>query len=768
MPNAPSVFTRPLSFILLLNAAGSAFAAPPVLTNLSPRGGERGKPIEVTVAGANLTPQTRLLLPFKATTTPLPDPKPNPAQIRFQVVIDPAVPPGAYPVRVATDDGVSSLALFSVDVLPTVLELEDNSTFDKAQKVAPPVVVDGQCAGGDVDYFRFPAHKGQRFVIEAESARLGSGVLPQLRVTDDRQRLIAADDTQALQGDARVVFTAAADGDYVVEISDTRYKGGAPPHYRLRIADYDVIEEVFPLGGRRGAATTFSLRGPGLAPDLQLTRTLDDGPFRGMASLSPDAPVRPGAPPLRLAVGDLPERIWEKPSGADPRALDVLPPLTINSRLDRPGDVDRCQFAVAPGERYRIAIEAADLGSRLDGVLRVTDAAGTQLAVVDDVDLPAAPGQPAAKTPDPSLDFTVPAGVTLLRLEVRDQRGRGGVNFGYRLTIEPTAADFVVRQPVSEVNVPRGGSALLTVPVVRRGYNGPLQVTVPGLPPGVTVQGGEVPAGATAAVLTLSAEGSAALPAGMVELTLEGRATEPGRDIRRVGEQRLPYGIPLTLSHFALGLTAIEPFAVTGPPTIELVKGYPSTVSVRLVRAKDLGALPILATATDPRTPPAGFTITPSQPTAEATAMFTITAGAAAPEGAMDLALEAKGKVANVDRTVEGPALKVTVLRPFELQLAAPTLSLAPGQTVALRGKIVRQHVFKEAVQLKLDGLPAGVTLVAPPAAVPADKSDFEIMLKVDATAAPAPAALSLTGSTTLAGAAYALPAATVQGTVGK
>ena len=39
----------------------------------------------------------------------------------------------------------------------------------------------------------------------------------------------------------------------------------------------------------------------------------------------------------------------------------------------------------------------------------------------------------------------------------------------------------------------------------------------------------------------------------------------------------------------------------------------------------------------------------------------------------------------------------------------------------------MRQPVFKEAVQLKLDGLPAGVTLAAPPMAVAGDKSDFEI-----------------------------------------
>src|SRR5262249_10189919 len=206
--------------------------------------------------------------PFKATQAVLPDAKPNPAQVRIQLTPDAGVPVGVYPLRLITEDGVSAPFFFSIDPFPTVKEIEDNNSFDKAQKVPFPCVVDGQCAGGDVDHFRFPAKKGQRVVAETLSARLGSGVLPQLRVTDDRQRLVAADDTQALQGDARVIFMAPADGEYVVELSDTRYRGGNPPHYRLRIGDYDVVDEVFPLGGRRATTVAVTLRGGHLAAGL--------------------------------------------------------------------------------------------------------------------------------------------------------------------------------------------------------------------------------------------------------------------------------------------------------------------------------------------------------------------------------------------------------------------------------------------------------------------------------------------------------------------
>src|SRR5262249_42518601 len=155
-------------------------AAPPSLSNISPRGAMRGKDVEITISGANLSSQTRLLLPFPATQKRLTDAKPNPTQARFQLAIDPSVPLGIYPVRVGTEEGVSSLFFFSVDAFPNVQEIEDNDTFEKAQRVAIPVIISGQCAGGDLDYYRFTAKRSQRIVVETEAARLGSGVSPQI------------------------------------------------------------------------------------------------------------------------------------------------------------------------------------------------------------------------------------------------------------------------------------------------------------------------------------------------------------------------------------------------------------------------------------------------------------------------------------------------------------------------------------------------------------------------------------------------------------
>src|SRR5262245_8555239 len=195
-----------LCLCLIALAPAALHAAPPTLTNVAPRGLERGKAVELTLQGTNLTPQTRLHLPFAATQEPIADPKPNPAQAKLRVTVPADTPLGVYPMRALTDEGVSAIAWLAGDTFPNAAEVEENNTPDKAQKLTLPVVVNGQCGGGDVDFFRFPGKKGQRLVIETEAARLGSGVVPHLRLTDDRLRFLMADDSQPVQGDCRLIF----------------------------------------------------------------------------------------------------------------------------------------------------------------------------------------------------------------------------------------------------------------------------------------------------------------------------------------------------------------------------------------------------------------------------------------------------------------------------------------------------------------------------------------------------------------------------------
>ena len=169
------------------------------------------------------------------------------------------------------------------------------------------------------------------------------------------------------------------DGDYVVEISDSRYQGAGRPVYRLVIGAVPMAEEVYPLGGRAGETIGLELRGGTLA-GVQVAAAILNAPF-GTDIFQPritgcmigvTAPAErdldfESMPPL--VVSSYPE--LREP--ADPSAPPVraVAPVVFNGRIDPPGDEDRFALAVTPGSRVRIKVQAYELGSALDAVLRV-------------------------------------------------------------------------------------------------------------------------------------------------------------------------------------------------------------------------------------------------------------------------------------------------------------------------------------------------------------------------------------------------------------
>ena len=83
-----------------------------------------------------------------------------------------------------------------------------------------------------------------------------------------------------------------------------------------------------------------------------------------------ELPLKPGAAAPEAAIGDYPERSWEKHGGDDPKRLDIVAPITVNGRLEAKGDVDRFQLPVSPGQKYRFTVQASFAPARtFDGVL---------------------------------------------------------------------------------------------------------------------------------------------------------------------------------------------------------------------------------------------------------------------------------------------------------------------------------------------------------------------------------------------------------------
>src|SRR5260370_1188149 len=98
---------------------------------------------------------------------------------------------------------------------------------------------------------------------------------------------------------------------------------------------------------------------------------------------------------------------------------------------------------------------------------------------------PTAKSWPA--TTDAGLDFTVPAD-GIYQLVVSDMAGKSGSRAAiYRLVVRRPATDFNLQLAVTRVGVHLGGKFDLAVNAVRTGgFQGPIALTVKGLPAGIS------------------------------------------------------------------------------------------------------------------------------------------------------------------------------------------------------------------------------------------------------------------------------------------
>jgi hypothetical protein len=523
--------------VLLLLAAGAA--AQPVITDLQPRGAQRGRPFTLTVIGRDLGEGSRIESTLPATFTPIGTEK-GVMGASFLVELKSEAAVGVYPVRVVTAYGISNIQLFAIGAFPEFLEEESlpgalpntNDTIETAQALPPgPLTVNGKLRGPERDVYRISAKAGEKRVIEVEARRCGSAIDPEIELEDAGGKVLARSEDAALIGlDARLEYTFPRDGYYYVVVHDARFSTQAANFYRLKIGSYPYPQEVFPLGGRRGERVDVSLGTQKVTADL---RDVPPGLHQIFINL-PDSP----AMPVPFAVGDAPEVL-------EPVTAPVTAPVTINGRLSKPGEVDRYQIQATPGEALTFRIQARELEtSKLMAVISIFDPKGVKLGQAGD--------EPLAEdvynvnqsrtAGDPELAIQVPPDAHSVTVTVEDLARRGGPAYGYRLSVLKGGQDIRVILNTAYVNVPAGGSVAVPVAVERHGFDGDVHLRVANAPPGLRVEGGTVVALApmkegyrtrnSPGVLILTADPDVHLEGS--QLTVEGVARLPdGSEIAR-------------------------------------------------------------------------------------------------------------------------------------------------------------------------------------------------------------------------------------------
>jgi hypothetical protein len=244
-------------------------------------------------------------------------------------------------------------------------EVEPNDSPTTAQHVTLPVSIHGSIArAGDVDYYRFEAKAGQEVGVQAVTSAIGSKLDPVLLLTDACGRALA-ESTSGVLG-----YRCPQAGSYALGIRDREYRGGADMPYRLNIGDLPIITAVFPLGLRRGTEAEVAVEGVNLGPTrtLKIKAAADAVPG---TRLSVSLTTPHGAPLSKpsLVVGEFPEV-------GSPHGAVLTAPVTANGRISEPGTAEAWRFHAKRGQRLILEVNARRLGSPMDSVIEVLDAAG--------------------------------------------------------------------------------------------------------------------------------------------------------------------------------------------------------------------------------------------------------------------------------------------------------------------------------------------------------------------------------------------------------
>jgi hypothetical protein len=288
-----------------------------------------------------------------------------------------------------------------------------------------------------------------------------------------------------------------------------------------------------------------------------------------------------------FAVDTLPECFSRKPNNSKATAQWVTLPIIVNGRIDKPGQWDVFRFNGGAGDEIVAEVIARRLDSPLDSVLKLTDAAGNQLAFNDDYEDKGAGLQ--TQYADSYLRVTLPAAGAYY-LYLGDAQHQGGPEYAYRLRLGPPRPDFALRLVPSSLSVRRGMSVPFTIYALRRdGFSNEIKLALKDAPPGFTLSGGTVPADKDQARVTLMAP--TASEEHFFDLSVEGRALIEGHPVVHPAipaenmMQAFAYRHLVSSKELKVSLTDRPPlrfaFKILDPTPVKIPAGGTTEVRVR-------------------------------------------------------------------------------------------------------------------------------------------------------------------------------------------
>ncbi len=730
-----------LTYLALSLASPSALAADPVLTTMQPNGHQRGTEVVAHFGGARLGDAEGILLYREGVEVKEVKPTGD-NQVEVKLAIAANCPLGFHGVRVRTATGISNLQTFSIGALPEIEEKEPNNDFGNPQPIELGCTVNGIITNEDVDYFVVQAGKGQRITVELEGVRLGmppgNGTFfdPFVAILDAKRfELARCDDIAALQQDCLCQIVAMEDGEFVIEVRESSYGGNDQCKYRLHVGEFPRPTAVLPCGGRAGETLAVRWIGDALG-EWTSSVTIPTGAESEHEFFAQDDRGMTPAP-IRIRVNDLANVMEVEPNDGADAATTFTAPAALNGAIGQPGDVDVFKFAAKKGETYDVRVFARQtLRSPLDAVLAITRSNGAGVGGNDD-----------SGGPDSYLRFQAPEDDEY-RVIIRDQLAGGAPNFVYRAEIAPVTASLTLSLPERiqydpvTVSVPRNNRMAVMLNAARANFGGDLNMTLEGLPPGITA-GPVVMAANLSSMPVLFTAAADATNAGALTDVI-GRPVD--QNVHVVGHlqqrtmlvrgqnNRDVWGHDA--QRMAVAVTNEAPFSIDiVQPQVPIVRN--GSMQLKIVATRNEGFNEAIAVYMLYNPPGIGSSGSITIPAGQSEITIPLTANGSAAIGTWPIIVLGRAQVGNgnIDVASQVANLEIAdVFFNFTIEKSAAEL----GQETDVLVHVEKKQDFAVVATAELLGLPAKTALVDPkPLEFSQDQEELVFKIKVEPDARP-------------------------------
>ncbi|MDX1927571.1 MAG: PPC domain-containing protein, partial [Pirellulaceae bacterium] len=592
-----------VGLILLMVSWGRS--AEPSIESFSPRVLQRGVTSEVKFVGAGLAACQELKFY-----------SPGIQCSKLQIVDDysivatlevsPDCKIAAQAFRLRSDEGFSELRTMHVSRFPVVIELARKSV-DAVVSVpwqiagatpARALTIAGTLQDGDYDRYAISMNKGQRLTAEVEAIRLGGELLDTvLSVTDPNGRIIAINDDGALlHQDPHLSVTAEVDGVYIVEVHETNYGGSASSQYALHVGSFPASGVAYPAGGQAGKITTVSLLNASQHSDevgrVQQIELLEDS---AAFQLFATDELGTSATPIPFRMSTYANVLESEPnnqllnaSGSGDTVSAFSVPIALNGILQTSEDVDYFPFQATAGESLRLEVFASRIGSPVDSLLYLFNAAGRLLTQNDD-----------NGSHDSCIEWTAPA-TGVYWVGIHDKLHRGWADGVYRIELEKTKPELTaflprpdrVSQRKQTISIPQGNRVVAKIGLLREGMDdSPAQLTFADLPAGVHASPVYVAPNAFWALAILEAETEATLGGSLcrvaptVEISAQSLTGEFCQVVDLIAESADRLYEATVVDRLAVAVTPAMPFSIdVVQPQVALPLGGTIDLVIRVNR----------------------------------------------------------------------------------------------------------------------------------------------------------------------------------------